>query len=556
MMSTRSQFFTLLAICSVMFWWRLGHLPLIDPDEPFYAQTTREMVNGNEWLTPTIFGERQFEKPIFFYWQSMIAFKIFGDNPFACRAPSAAAATLLVFLTWWFGRRMFSPRAGFCAAVVLGTGVEYVLMSRLMLTDIFLALCISASVFFFWLATEEEDKRDRWMILHFVASAFAMLTKGPVGLLVPMIGSIGYIWLSGKRSPWRGKGLWLGILAWLAIAGPWYATMFSKYGMEYWHRFFVHENWERLTHAEHKHSNHWYYYIMILVAGSLPWIPLLIAALVRTIKEIKTDRRMLFLVCWFVPNLIFFTICNSKLPTYTFFFFVTVALVMGHTLDQWITHGFRGKGERILASSLAVLQTVLVLGAAAVVSIILPPSESNVFVKELAPVIYTLAAFISIPMVLMLMRRPVAWAGFTVVTTASIVMLMQHVVDDKIPTYTSTRDIAAEAVKAQQPGEPIVTSSFIARAVTYYTGHMPDGVIFFPPGPEKVQPYFTPHPPLKMVRGAAGLNELAAKHPSVLCILLAHDLAHLESRGSPLQGRCEKLETMGARLLVRIKGAP
>ncbi len=555
-MSTRSQFFTLLAICSVMFWVRLGHLPLIDPDEPFYAQTTREMVKANEWLTPTIFGERQFEKPIFFYWQSMIAVKIFGDNAFASRVPSAMAATLLVFLTWIFGRRMFSPRAGFCAAVVLGTGVEFVLMSRLMLTDIFLALCISASVFCFWLATEEEDKRDRWMILHFVASALAMLTKGPVGLLVPTLGSICYLWLTGKRSPWRGKGLWLGILAWLLIAGPWYATMFAKYGMEYWHRFFVHENWERLTSAEHKHSNHWYYYLMILIAGSLPWIPLLIAAVVRTIKEIKTDRRMLFLVCWFVPNLIFFTICNSKLPTYTFFFFVTIALTMGHTLDQWIGSGFRGKGERILASALAVLQTVLVLGAAAVVSVILPPSESNVFIKDLAPVIYTLAAFISIPMVLMLMRRTVAWAASTVVVTASIVMLMQYGVDDKIPMYTSTRDIAAEAMKAQQPGEPIITSSFIARAVTYYTGTQPSGVIFFPSFPEQVQPYFTPHPPLKMVRGADGLNELVSKHPSVLCILLAHDLAHLEIPTSPLHGRCEKLVTLGGRLLVRIKGTP
>lgn len=553
-MSTRSQFLTLLAICTVMFWWRLGHLPLIDPDEPFYAETTKEMVQGNEWLTPTIFGERQFEKPIFFYWQSMIAMKIFGDNPFACRAPSAAAATLLVFLTWWFGRRMFSPRAGFCAAVVLATGVEYVLMSRLMLTDICLALCISASVFFFWLATEEEDKRDRWMILHFVASAFAMLTKGPVGLLVPTIGSMGYIWLTGKRSPWRGKGLWLGILAWLAIAGPWYASMFQKYGMEYWHRFFVHENWERLTSAEHKHSNHWYYYLMILVAGSLPWIPLLIATVVSTVKGLKTDNRMLFMVCWFVPNLIFFTICNSKLPTYTFFFFVTIALLMGHTMDQWISNGFRSKGERILASSLAVLQTVLVLGAAAVVSLILPPKESNVFIKDLVPVIYTLAAFISVPMVLLLMRRTVAWAGATVVVTAVIVIVMQYGVDDKIPIYTSTRDIAAEAKKVRQDGEPLVTSSFIARAVTYYTGKMPEGVIFFPSGPEHVQPYFTPHPPLKMVRGTDGLNEMASKQRSVLCILLSHDLAHLEVPTSPLFGRIEKLHTQGSRILVRIKG--
>ncbi len=554
-MSTRSQFLTLLAICTVMFWWRLGHLPLIDPDEPFYAQTTTEMVKGNEWLTPTIFGERQFEKPIFFYWQSMIAQKIFGQTELAARVPSAAAGTLLVFLTWIFGRRMFSPRAGFCAAVVLATGVEYAFMSRLMLTDIFLALCISASVFCFWLATEEEDKRDRWMILHFIASALAMLTKGPVGFLVPTLGSICYLWISGKRSPWRGKGLWLGIVAWLLIAGPWYATMFSKYGMEYWHRFFVHENWERLTSAEHKHSNHWWYYLMILVAGNLPWIPLLIAAVVRTVKDIKTDRRMLFLVCWFVPNLIFFTICNSKLPTYTFFLFVTLALVMGHTLDQWIGKGFRGKGERILVSALAILQTVLVLGAASAITLMLP-KDSNAFIKDLSPVIYVLAAIISVPMVLMLLRRTVAWAGTTVLVTAFIIMYMQYGVDAKVMEYTSTRGIAAEAMKARQPGEPIISSSFIARAVTYYTGSMPDGVIFFPSRPEQLQPYFTPHPPLHMLRADTGTKEFASKYPSILCIALIRDLNHFRSSGSVLRDNCEVLKSLGDRVLIRIKATP
>ncbi len=552
-MSTRSQFFTLLAICTVMFWWRLGHLPLIDPDEPFYAQTTTEMVKGNEWLTPTIFGERQFEKPIFFYWQSMIAQKIFGQTELAARVPSALAGTLLVFLTWVFGRRMFSPRAGFCAAVVLATGVEYAFMSRLMLTDIFLALCISASVFCFWLATEEEDKRDRWMILHFVASALAMLTKGPVGLLVPTLGSICYLWLTGKRSPWRGKGLWLGLLAWLLIAGPWYGSMFAKYGMEYWHRFFVHENWERLTSAEHKHSNHWWYYLMILVAGNLPWIPLLIAAIVRTVKDIKVDRRMLFLVCWFVPNLIFFTICNSKLPTYTFFLFVTLALVMGHTLDQWIGKGFRGKGERILVAALAILQTVLVLGAASAVTLMLP-KDSNAFIKDLSPVIYVLSAIISIPMVLMLLKRTVAWAGTTVLVTAFIVMYMQYGVDAKVMEYTSTRGIAAEAMKVRLPGEPIISSSFIARAVTYYTGSMPDGVIFFPSRPDQTQPYFTPHPPLHMLRADVGTGEFADQYPSVLCIALMRDWDHFQSSGSVIKDRCEKITVIGDRLVFRIKG--
>src|SRR4030095_14542267 len=79
----------LLLVCFLVFWWRLGKLGLIDPDEPFYAQTAREMVATGDWITPQIFGHPQFEKPIFFYWFTAASFKVFGETEFAARVPSA-----------------------------------------------------------------------------------------------------------------------------------------------------------------------------------------------------------------------------------------------------------------------------------------------------------------------------------------------------------------------------------------------------------------------------------------------------------------------------------
>src|SRR5437899_7690898 len=79
----------LLLLCSVVFWWRLGKLGLIDPDEPFYAQTAREMVATGDWMTPRIFGSPQFEKPILFYWLTAGSFEVFGESEFAARVPSA-----------------------------------------------------------------------------------------------------------------------------------------------------------------------------------------------------------------------------------------------------------------------------------------------------------------------------------------------------------------------------------------------------------------------------------------------------------------------------------
>ena len=95
-----------------MFWWRLGFIGLIDPDEPFYAETAREMVETGDWLTPHIFGQPQFEKPILYYWLVAASFEGFGITEFAGRLPTAVFATLIVLMTYAFGARIFNRRAG------------------------------------------------------------------------------------------------------------------------------------------------------------------------------------------------------------------------------------------------------------------------------------------------------------------------------------------------------------------------------------------------------------------------------------------------------------
>lgn len=553
MSSLRLQAIVLAAVCAIMFWWRLGAVGLIDPDEPFYAQTTREMVQRGDWITPRIFGEPQFEKPIFFYWQTIAAQKLLGDNPLAARVPSAVCATALVLLTWIFGRRFLSPGGGFWAALVLATGVEYAFMARLMLTDVCLALFVSASVFCFWLATEDEARRDRWIFLHFVASGLAALTKGPLGLLVPALGSVTYLWMAGKPSPWRGRGLAFGMAAWLLVTVPWYATMFAKFGREYWDRFFVHENWERLVSSEHQHSNHVWYYPMILTVGSLPWLPLLAVTVMRMFQDVKRDRRVLYLVCWIVPNLVFFTAAQSKLPTYTFFLFVALALLMGRTLDDWVREGFRGRLERIVAALFAIVQAGAFLGAAGWIGQLVP-SDSNAFVKDLAPVVSVVAVLMSVPMILMLWGRAAWWAAATAGASAGLFALafLGHAAE--IQQYASTKGIAGEISRHRRSGEPVVTASFLARAVTYYTGEKPAGVVFYPSRKDQTQPFFTPHP-LNFLVTDKGLRDFAGKYPSVLCVTQMRDLERISGPKSVLAGRCEELVTLGDRVLFRVNPA-
>src|ERR1700687_3667102 len=69
-------------------------LPLIDRDEPRFAEASREMRQSGDFLLPRLNGEYRFDKPPLIYWCQVMAFEILGDSDFAARLPSVIFAAL------------------------------------------------------------------------------------------------------------------------------------------------------------------------------------------------------------------------------------------------------------------------------------------------------------------------------------------------------------------------------------------------------------------------------------------------------------------------------
>src|SRR5215470_1093908 len=170
---SRRDWLLVLPLCAVVFFFRLGRLGLIDPDEPFYALTAREMLARHDWLVPHIFGQPQFEKPIFFYWLAAASFTLFGQNETAARLPAAGFASLLVAITAAFGARMWGRRAGLLAGIVLATSLALAGTTRVMLTDVVFGCFVVASCFRFYLAAEDPSRAPRQVVLGLVTTALA-----------------------------------------------------------------------------------------------------------------------------------------------------------------------------------------------------------------------------------------------------------------------------------------------------------------------------------------------------------------------------------------------
>jgi 4-amino-4-deoxy-L-arabinose transferase-like glycosyltransferase len=526
----------LLLVCFLVFWWRLGKLGLIDPDEPFYAETAREMVATGDWITPQIFGRPQFEKPIFFYWLTAASFKVFGETEFAARVPSALPATVLVGLVYVFGCGFAGRRAAFLAALVLATGLEFAIMSRLMLTDIALALFVAGAMFCYWRTQEDPARRSVWLILHFICGGLALLTKGPIGSLVTLLAVAAYSWLARRRLAYRGPAFWGGLALYALIGVPWYAVMLWKFGREYFDAFFIHENVMRVIQAEHPANNHWYYYIAILALGSIPWMPALALAVNRARCHFRSDPRLAFLWCWILSSLAFLTIVQSKLPSYIFYVFVPLALAVGMALDDLLANGFRTRLDRNLALGLAIFQCIVALAAPLI----------NVARPFAGPALAVGACFVFI--VVMLWRQ--RWWGAIASSAAATVALIGGALlfsVDHVEEYSSARPVALAMMSGQDGKEPLMAGKFLARGIHYYS-HQPVFVLA-----NKAQPFWTPHP-LPVIAGRDALTEFVQEHGAVRATIRRSEWSFWQK--SPLVDAAGEPQWFGDNAVIRLVAPP
>lgn len=136
---------------------------------------------------PQIYGRFWYDKPIFYYWELAASFAVFGFNEAAARLPAAIMGTASLLFTYWFSRKVYGEKIGWLSALIFGVSVETWILSKSVITDTTLYLFMSAAVAFFYLGYAENRK---YYYLCYVAAAFATLTKGPIGILLPGLGCV------------------------------------------------------------------------------------------------------------------------------------------------------------------------------------------------------------------------------------------------------------------------------------------------------------------------------------------------------------------------------
>jgi 4-amino-4-deoxy-L-arabinose transferase-like glycosyltransferase len=167
-----------------------GSLPLLDRDEPRFAEATREMLQSGDWIVPRLNGQDRFDKPPLIYWLQAAAFLAFGESEAAARLPAAACAAGTVLASAFWARRIAGERAGWYAGLILASAPLMQIHSRLSVADMPMVLFFVLTCRSGWECTTgsgSSSSRRLWHAAFPVFLAFGFLAKGPVAWLPGVI---------------------------------------------------------------------------------------------------------------------------------------------------------------------------------------------------------------------------------------------------------------------------------------------------------------------------------------------------------------------------------
>ena len=458
----------LVALAFVAFFWGLGDLALLGPDEPRYAEVAREMFSTGDYISPRLCGCLWFEKPALFYWIAASSYHIFGVGEFAARTPSALAATFTAIFLARVLWRSGSPRLGVAVPLVLMSSGLFIGYARAATPDMLLAASMTVAIIsgrFVAIAKGDGD-RIKWLLVCGAAAAFSVLAKGLVGivLLVAILGV--YFAITGNLRTVRWQ-IWAACLAVLLIVtASWYLPVTIKHGWAFIDQFFIDHHFRRYVSNRFSHRQPFYFYPALAIYGMAPWSFFVIAAVAR-IRKLRPrcdlrDSLLTLAWVWVGIPILFYSFSASKLPGYILPICPALAIVIGAEVER-VWRGDWARGQRIIGWLTALLLVVLGAGYAWYMR------REGVDETGWRVVLVWLPLAVALITAAMLAasKRRIFTIGLAAVV-ASVIVGATAVLFPKVNDEWSLRQLSRSAAAALQPREKIGFFIYKEFAPVYY----------------------------------------------------------------------------------------
>jgi len=345
----------------------LGAMSLWDYDEALWAGTAAEMGRRGTWIVPYFNGELSIQKPPFMYWMMLLGTGVFGEGDFAYRIGSALFGVATCLLTYRLGTTLFDRGIGLVAATAMATATMFDVVSRGATPDaeltFFCTLALSLFVHRVTAAGWPPPGRIggfRWQaaLPMYAAMGCAVLTKGPIGFLLPTLAIGLFLVLHDARlkrqagggafvasclraapgAAWGMRPL-TAVLAVALVVGPWFILVQQQTGGAFAAGFIGTHNIQRFLQPFERHTGSILYYVPAMLLGFFPWSMFAIPTVIETVRRIRGrlpgDAAALLLAVWFATWFGFFSLAQTKLPNYIVPAFPAAAILTASFLVRW-----------------------------------------------------------------------------------------------------------------------------------------------------------------------------------------------------------------------------
>jgi 4-amino-4-deoxy-L-arabinose transferase-like glycosyltransferase len=350
-LAKRAWLLLFLAVIAFYF-YGLGQIPFVGPDEPRYAQVAREMFLRGDLITPTLGGHPWFEKSALLYWMMIASFRLFGISESTVRLGPAVSGLLTVAAVFWLGRRVCRASTerqlnglGPWSAIIAASTLGIIVFSRGAGFDIVVTMTITWALSFFLVSELSENARQRRIMClgFYIFVGLSLLAKGLVGIVIPF-GIVATYYTLRRELPARDfllSVIW-GLPLALAVAAIWYVPVIARHGWPFIDQFFFQHHFARYFSNKYHHPQRFYFYLLIIIPLSLPWTAFLVEGIIKARNwewraADSQNKLRVFALAWFLLPLAFFSLSGSKLPGYILPVLPAGALIAGERLAKFIS---------------------------------------------------------------------------------------------------------------------------------------------------------------------------------------------------------------------------
>jgi 4-amino-4-deoxy-L-arabinose transferase-like glycosyltransferase len=383
-------------------------LPLVDRDEPRFAEASREMIERDDYIVPYFNNQLRLDKPPLTYWAQVASYHIFGENDLAARFPSTIAAALIALFVLAWGRRMGGEKVGWWAAIIFTLSLQTFVHVKAAVADMWLVLFVTLA---HWAGSELiqrptpnaqcstlnsenvnqvskiKHQTSLWRFTFYLSLALGFLAKGPIAwtALLTVVVVIIYTrdWQLLRRFRFA-----VGIALMFAVVALWgIPALIQTHGEFFTVGIGRHVVSRSFTALEGHGASSIGMYVLLLpfyfvtvFVSFFPWsikLPWLIRRLWRRAKAGVSDPGYggilidTYLLSGIAVVFVIFTLVSTKLPHYTLPAFPLLALLLAR-------HWHQGAADRSHRSRFGRIAIVTACAWIAI-ALVVPPMVARFF---------------------------------------------------------------------------------------------------------------------------------------------------------------------------------